>query len=143
MLLDDVALYIQTNGLGTATTSAGGTVNVFRGRMNDTPNVAIGLFEYGGLDHIHTMSTGPGREVFERPRLQITVRGAPFDYDGPRARMNAITDIFDGLANTTLTSTSAWYGIFDAIQGPFVLQRDPNERVTFAVNYQLMKSPST
>lgn len=137
MLLDDLALYLQAQGLGAASTSTGERT-IFRGMLPDQPDAAIGLLEYGGMAPVRAMFPAV---VQEQPRVQVLVRQPT--YDGARAKAEAIFTALDGVGNTTLTSTGPRYGWIAALQSPFLLTRDANARVVLALNLQVRKGLST
>lgn len=137
MLLDDLALYLQTAGLGAATTSTGERT-IFRGQLPDQPDAAIGLIEYGGMAPVRAMFPAI---VYEQPRVQVLVRART--YDGARTKAESVFQALDGVGNTTLTSTSPRYGFIEALQSPFLLTRDANDRVVLALNLQIRKGLST
>lgn len=61
MLLDELASYMQTNGIGTLGT------DLFAGQLPESPDACVALYEYGGLAPEHSIGGGPAK--FERPRL--------------------------------------------------------------------------
>lgn len=138
MLLDDLALYLHTQGVGVATTSTGDALTIYRGVMPESPDTVLSLFEYGGLGPLHTMTT-PAR--LELPRIQVLTR-AP-TYQAARTLAESAYRALDWTGNTTLTSTGPRYGLIQALQSPFFLDRDPLDRVRIACNYQVTKALST
>jgi hypothetical protein len=131
MLLDELALYLQTQGLGTVGTT------IFKGTLPDQPDACTAVFEYAGLPSEKTFSPTPGAAVEEKPRVQIVCRGIKQDYQTPRTQADAIWKALDGLGNVTMSGTG--YLWIEALQSPFLMRRDENERVYIAVNYQVMK----
>jgi len=132
-LLDEVATYLQdTVSAGTIGTS------LFKGIMPTTPDVCVAVYEYGGLAPDHGFGTAA--ISVEYPRIQIVVRGAAQDYDGPRDRAETIYQALAKVANTTLSSTQ--YLSIDPIQSPFLLRRDANGRVEIVFNCQVIKGLS-
>lgn len=130
-LLTDIANRLQADSHGIIGTT------VFIGRMPDSPDDCIAVYEYTGQAPLFTHDdTAPH---IERPRFQIKVRNT--SYATGRA---AIESIYTGLAairNTTLTS--AKYLWIMPLQQPFYLRRDDAERVEFAVNFECMKALSS
>lgn len=62
-MVDDVAAYLATQGLGTVGT------NIFAGFLPDSPNTCIAVSQRGGYAPIQPQS-------IERPALHVLIRGA-------------------------------------------------------------------
>lgn len=126
-LLDDV----KTRILAIAT-AAGYAVD--KGDMRDDTDKRVGLHEYAG--------TTPDRQfgalgVYEEhPNFQVTVRGEPTDYTGPRAVIQSIYEDLAKVMATTLASGLEYRRVTPA-QSPFPIQRDDKGRWLFAVNFRV------
>lgn len=130
--LAELVTYLQGLSLGVPGT------DLFRDYLPDTPDVVTTLDEYAGAAPVHTM--GPQAAGLVYPMVQFVTRGAARDVDTPRARAKAIFDALDGLANVTIGGVR-YVSIF-AVQQPFLMNRDPLERVLFAFNARVCKVPS-
>ena len=133
MLLDDVATYLAAN----STRLTVGT-NLTKAFMPDTPSTCTTLYETGGLFPLHYFSTSQTRG-YERPGLQVLSRST--DYQTARTVLEDVFTLLDGLANTTLPTTSGIaYVMVDAVQSPFLVDRDQNDRFRLAVNFTITKA---
>ena len=72
--LPELGTYLAANV--TDTTLTLGT-NLFLGRLPDTPNTCVALFETGGLSPEETMG-GSSLPAYTQPRCQILVRAADY-----------------------------------------------------------------
>lgn len=132
LLLDDLMAYLATQSIGTAAT------DLFAGRRPESPDACVALFEYPGMSTEHVME-GVGL-AYERPRLQVQCRGVSGDYQTPRQKAQDVMNALESVINETLGS--AFYLRIMAQQTPFEMDRDANERVIIACNYQVWKRPS-
>ena len=132
-ILDDLASYIDTNSTAFAlNTNLGKSINLDAGSI---PNTFTSLYETPGLNSEMAFSTGGAERVFDRPRVQVLCRST--SYATARARAQTIYDLLDGLGNQGLpTSTGTVYLSVVAVQPPFSLGRDSNDRWLVATNYQ-------
>lgn len=130
MLLDELAAYMQTNGIGTPGT------DLFEGTLPDSPDAAVTLYEYGGLAPTHTI--GGGAAKFERPRVQVLARATT--YSAARSKIEAVYKLLDQLAGVTLSSVR--YLRVEAVSSPLFLERDANNRVKMVCNFQVHKELS-
>lgn len=110
---------------------------VRRGLLPPDPDKVIAAFETGG--------SGPfiafGGATTENPNLQLVVRGAPRDSDGPRTTIEAIYQATMLWGAFTASNGTRYLGVMP-LQAPFVRQRDVNERVEWAVNFAIEKELS-
>ena len=139
MILDELATYLASTGVG-YTTVGGTTGDIFKALAPQSPNSALMLFEYPGLPSYKTMQGGVGGAIAELPRVQIVCRGIPQDYNTPRTNAKAVHNKLDGLGQKTMTGIE--YLWIEALSPPFLLERDENERVWIACNYQVTKRSS-
>ena len=126
--LIDVATYLDAQ---LATLTIG--VNLFVGRMPDTPDTCVTLFEYGGSAPTDTLGTG--LPVLENPRVQVVTRGVTYAATETTAR--AVWAALQAIQNSTLSGVL--YQRMSAIQGPFPLERDTQDRILFVQNYMVMR----
>ena len=128
-VLDDLATRIATTISGTVGT------NIFKSKMPVTPDAAVALYETGGLAPEKRFGT-KGIE-WERPAVQIVVRGAPGDYQTARTTSQTIFEDVAKIETEDLSGTR--YYLSDPLQEPFELAVDKQERPTLAFNVILTK----
>jgi hypothetical protein len=133
-VLDEVGTYLAANVSDTTLTLG---TNLFLGRLPDSPDTCVSLQETGGLAPVDTMSdnTAP---VMERPTIQVLVRAVAYS-DG----RSLIKDCFDKanlVCNEDLSSVR--YERIEAIQSPFPVYRDSQDRAVFSVNFICHKTIS-
>lgn len=132
MILDDLAVRLQTAGLGTLGTT------IFKGRLPpDAPGPAV-------ADEIITLLPVPGlppRRVhdivgpaIEQPVVQVRLRGraTPGGYAALWAKALQTFLALDGVVNTTINGV--WYEALFALQSPFGLPEDEWNRPTVIFN---------
>lgn len=122
MLVQDVATYLQNNGIGTLGT------NLFVGRLPDEPDTCTAVFAYAGFPM-------PLHWNGEQPGLQVLVR-AP-SYVQAQNLMEQIRGLLHGLSEQTLGTTR--YLLVRAKQSPMLLQRDDGDRAIFVCNFDVIK----
>lgn len=122
-LLDDVADYLQQQGIGTRGT------DLFVGRMPDEPDAAVVLIDTGGgepslIDNIDT------------PSWQVRVRAAA--YPDAVAKAYAINDLLHGITESDLGAVGATshFHLVWAIQSPVSLGQDDKQRSEFSQNFR-------
>ena len=128
-VLDDLATRIATTISGTVGT------NIFKSTMPTTPDAVVALYETGGLSPIKRLGT-KGID-WERPAVQVVVRGAPGDYQTARTTSQTIFEDVASIETEDLSSTR--YYMSDPLQEPFGLTVDDQDRPTVAFNVILTK----
>lgn len=132
-LLDEVAEYLETNS--TSFTRA----NLTRGIMTENPSDITTLYETGGFSPLHFFSTGTQTRAYERPGLMIHSRST--SYATARDTAFEAFTLLDGIHDRGIpTSTGTHYVSIDAVQSPFEMGRDKNDRFIFSVNFVISKS---
>lgn len=139
-VLTDLAQYIDTaSTLFARNSNLGIGVALDAGSL---PNTFTSLYETPGLEGAYAFSTGTtagsrAQRVLDRPRVQVISRST--SYATARSRAQTIYDLIDGIANRKLpTSTSTGlYVSITAVQAPFSLGRDENDRWLISTNYQI------
>ena len=136
-LLDEIAAYLVTN----TTLSMGGTTGTLaKAKMlDDQPDTVAVLYEQPGLWTAYAMSTGAAADrVYEQPILQCLARST--SYQVARDSAQVVFDALDGLSNTTMSSVT--YLSVEAVQSPFGIGRDKNDRELVSVNFHVKKALS-
>lgn len=131
MILDDLCDYLTTGSIGLTTNT-----NLWGGKMPPDPATAVAIYETGGVGPVHAFSTGPGNAVLERPRVMVVVRST--GYSSGRQTAHNIWKRLDGAGDFTINGCRyAWIG---AVQSPFFLKFDGNDRPLFACNFDVSKA---
>lgn len=139
MVAQDFADVLSTGGMGTV----GSTI--FYGSLPDSVAQGVVVVETGGIFPLHTMGSGPATTVgagvaaVERPRVQVMTRASV--YETARAMAQDAFNLLDGLRDRTVNSRR--YLWVRAVQSPFDLGRDLNDRAQFAFNLDVTKLVSS
>lgn len=141
-MVDDVAAYLVAQS--TAFTLLSGTAgDLGKMTMLDHAHVAdtfAAVYETpgAGSEYAYSTSTGGASVIFERPSFQILSRSTI--YPTARTRAETAYNLLDGLADKNLpVATGTRYLQVTAVQPPFFLQRDDNERYIVSVNFNAWK----
>lgn len=137
MILDEIVAYLAAQSTD-FTRLAGSGGNLSAGIMPDAspaPDTIATVYETGGLPVVHTFSTDGVNREFEQPRIQIVTRST--DYQTARNLADTAFKLLDGLSDTTLSGTH--YMDISAVQSPFSIGRDGNERHLVSVNFDVRK----
>lgn len=136
MLLNDIGDYLSTGGVGTLGT------DLFLGMMPPNPDLAICVYEAGGLASLHAMGNVAGQAKVERPRIQVVVRGGSTGYENARALAQKAFKLLDGLPNRAINGTTYFWGA--AVQPVFLMGRDgASHRPLLAFNVDILKELSS
>jgi len=130
VILDDLSDLLST---GTAACAS-----ILKGSLQDRPDTTLCLREVGGRPADHAMSSGPGHAVAEHPRVQVIARDPT--YEDARLIAHRAYVKLDGLAEVTKNSTL--YHWITAVQPPFLLGIDDNDRTLIAFNVDITKGLS-
>lgn len=133
MVTAEIATYLVGQGLGLTS----GT-NLFRGKLPDTPDICVVVYEYGGMPNEPEMGGTTVRLEF--PSIQIVTRGVKDEYDAPRLLAQQVMAALTKIGGQTLSGVV--YGCVMAKQPPFPLGWDDNFRMRFACNYHVQKGYS-
>ncbi|MHC5112316.1 MAG: minor capsid protein [Planctomycetota bacterium] len=141
MLLNDVATWLDAQS--TAFTLLAGTAgNLVKAHMQDSPpapDTLVGLFETAGTSPVHVFTTSSQTRNYEQTGLQVLVRSS--SYQTARNLAETAYTLLDGLAGTNLpTATGPSYLSVAAIQNPFSIGRDDNERYVMSCNFDVWKT---
>jgi len=129
-MLEDLAAFLDTAGVGVYTPGAGETRNIFVGRMPTEPDAVIALYEY---------PRGP-RDLlgYKKAGLHVEVRGAPRNYATPRALIESVISALHGQLNQTIGSD--WYTGIQLLGEPEKIRvEEDTERLVFGCNFRVDK----
>jgi hypothetical protein len=127
--LVDIATYLDSQQ---ASLTLG--TNLFLGRMPDAPDTCVALYEYGGSAPDNTM--GGGLPVLQNPSVQIAVRAVL--YASAESLISLCWGTLESIVDMSLSGTR--YNRVTAIQSPFVLERDSQDRVIFVQNFNVTRT---
>lgn len=131
--LDEVVAFLAAEGLGTVGT------DLFKAKMPATPDACGCVYESGGFSP--DMALGSLTPRSENPSIQVLFRGAPDDYTGPRVKaQTAFASLIGISVDQVLSGTMYW--MVTALQQPFPLGQDDNDRWKIVCNYSVQKDPS-
>lgn len=130
MLLDEIANYLQTAGLGEV------DQDLFKGVRPDDPAICTTLAERPSMPPIGTQENAIR---LERPRIQVVCRGGADDYLGPRSQAELIYRSLALIRGMTL-GTAQYIAVIPS--PPFLVGRDANARYLICVNAEVTKTPS-
>ena len=134
MLLNDTATYLAANS-----TRLTEPANLTKSFMPEAPSTVTTLYESAGLFPLHFFSTSTGTREYEQPALQAISRST--SYETARAIAEDVFTILDNVAGSNLpTATGPLYVRIDAVQSPFFIDRDQNDRFRVGVNFNIIKT---
>lgn len=122
MLLDDIATFLEAEGIGTIGT------DLFTGDIPEEPDNCVALFEYSGQPPDVVVD-------IDYPGLQVRVRNT--NYSAARAKIQDIFELLHTFTNTALSG--AQYISIYAVQSPHPLGRDKKNRIDFVQNFMITK----
>ena len=130
MWLDDLAAHLASEGHG----SLPGTI--FVGTVPASPDALVAVLMYPGLapERVHDV-VGP---AYHRPRFQLWVRDrvSSSGYSTAYDRIHAAYQDLDAVRNQTLGATR--FLSITALQSPFEMPIDRNNRPQFVCNFQVV-----
>ena len=131
MVLDEVAAYMETQGIGTR------AVDLFEGDLPISPDACVAVIEYPGVGPDYTLGTGVS---YEYPRIQVLVRN-PIRATA-ESKANAAFKALAAVVNQSLSGVS--YLAITPLQSPFLLEREKDalQRWKLAFNCQVLKAVS-
>ena len=120
-ILEELRNYLLSNGV----------TGVFMVKMPDTPDDAVCLYEYAGIppEFAHD------GQQWENLRVQAVARDAKLNYANARAKAQSVYNVLNGTVNTTIDSSR--YLKILALQSPFPMGADENDRPRIVVNFEI------
>lgn len=135
-VLDDLADYLASGGLGTVGT------DIFEGGWFDggtpaTPDAQVALFHYPGLPPAQVLGGSANASPLIFPRVQVAARAKT--YAAALAKAQAC---YDRLAVVTqLLINGTRYLRVEALSEPAFIGQDQNSRTLFGANFQITREP--
>jgi hypothetical protein len=126
VLMDDLADYL---------TGAGIAVPIQKGTLAQDPDDVLAMRETGGFPSQHVSAVTNGYAVLEEPTVQILARSASYNLAEQTIRL--AFGLLDGLRERTLNGIV--YYFITAMQPPFFLERDDNDRYVLAFNIHVRR----
>lgn len=123
---EDIKDILVSSAVGVGAFNATSGWSVVISEMPDTPDTCILISDTGGLP------ANP-RYSYEKPSVQILVRGAKEGYLSAYAKMEDIKDALNGLNNEEWNSTR--YIQIIATSETIYLGRDDKQRPRFSINF--------
>lgn len=120
-LIDDIAQYLQTAGIGTVGT------NIFKSFMPDTVDTGLAVLDTGGVMPDPDLPT-------KKPTIQIFIRGA--SYPLGKAKLEAVRAALHQLANTQVGDTYIYYCLAQSEGGH--IGRNERGLDEFSINFVLL-----
>lgn len=124
-VLDSLADRLETDGIFVVGTTT------FISFMPESPDNVISLYESPGADNFHNFGTGD--PVFDDIEIQVRVRSNPNDYPSARDVAHNVIRSFEGILEETIDGHLFHW--VRKMSGPFLIDRDENERQVLAVNF--------
>lgn len=131
VMLEDIATHLQTQGVGTIGT------NIFLSFMPDSPDVVVSLYE-GPTAGEDDEGFGVGSTIVEKSVLHVRVRCSPNDYPSGRDKAQAVKNALNLLVDTTVSATL--YHRVLKYSGPYLLDKDSQDRQILATNYDVLRA---
>ena len=125
MLLDDLSLYLTPEL----------PYPVQNGFLQELPNEVVALRETGGFPSPHVLTSEPGLAVLDQPTVQVVTRAR--DYVTAMLTARQAHALLDGLRERELNGVL--YQFIKAMQPPFFLSRDENNRFLCAFNIHIQR----
>ena len=125
-LADDITDLLVTGGLSS-------TVHV--GELLERPTKAVAVTPYAGLQTLRSFNGA----VLEQVRIQVRARAS--DYPTVEDLMSSAHGKLDGAKDKTINGRLYYW--MEALQPPFYIGRDEEERSIFAFNLNVLRSATT
>jgi len=127
MMLDDIAAYLATKGIGTV------GVNIFEGSRPATPNQLVAVYQYAG--EVPALVYGVKMEY---PGLQVWSRAT-----SEPVAIQLLDKVVDALHGLSEYSTNyARYLCIEARSSPMDMGADANGRLEYVVNFRVIMARS-
>lgn len=120
-VVDEIAQYLRSNGI----------VTVYETTMPDVPDKAVAVYEYGGP----APEFNHDGQAWENPRIQCVSRAPTY----PEARQQAqqVYNLLNGQTNVVINGGG--YLSIKALQSPFPILPDNNQRDRVVINFEIAR----
>jgi len=132
-LLAEVGTYLDAATVSTADLTLG--TNLFLGRMPDTPDTCVALYEEGGAAPVDVFGADTAPPV-EHPSLVVHTRAAA--YSTAQALSVDVMKLLAKVINEDLSSVR--YYKVEPVQSPFAFERDQQDRMLFSNSFMVLKA---
>ena len=132
MILDDFADCLSSAGHGVTGT------DLFKSMLPSRPDAVIGLIHYGGLEPVRGMAGSAGQALAQIERVQVIVRNPRYEDAAKLAQ-----DVWFTLDGASRAINGVQYQWISALQSPFFLGRDENNRSLVACNFECVRDTAT
>ena len=132
MILDDFADCLTSAGHGVTGT------DLFKSMMPSRPDAVISVTHYGGLEPVRGMAASAGKALAQIDRVQVIVRNPRYEDAAKLAQ-----DVWFTLDGASRAINGVQYRWISALQSPFFLGRDENNRTLVACNYECVRDTAT
>lgn len=105
--------------------------DLFYAKMEESPDACVCIYDTPGFPP-------DPYQTYERPTIQVRIRGAKNGYDAAHLRGQAIRDLLNGLNGETW-NTGRYIGIWAMGDVGFVYY-DDNDRPVFSVNFRIHRT---
>lgn len=130
-MLEDLAAFLDSEGVGVYSPSGSEVRNIFIGSMPTSPDSVIVLHQYprGSRDFFDDRSAG----------LHIEIRGAARDYSGPETLSESVALALHGIKNTDIGGHR--YQVIQLLGEPEKIRvEDDTSRIVFGTNFRVKYS---
>lgn len=132
-VLDELGTYL----VGAGVVTAKGT-DLFLNYIPDSPSTCTVLVRYEGAPA--EQGFGVDGIQYETPGVQVRCRGEEDDEGAAETQAAAVANALAKIQGNVLSGTQ--YLMVRVLQAPFELERDENDRPTWAFNIHAQKEPS-
>lgn len=129
---EDLKDKLVAQGVGTFAASSGWSISI--GHEYADPHTTITLYDTSGGE------PNP-KHLLDEPNVQVRVRADPGDQPGAYAKAREVMNTLLGLPQETINGT-VYVGIW-ALNDPYLLGYDDNQRPLYTVNFRLVREPSS
>jgi Bacteriophage minor capsid protein len=120
-VVDEIAAYLRANGI----------TKVYECAMPDSPDKCVAVYEYAGF----APNFGHDGQHWENPHIQCLSR-AP-TYPDARQQAQQVYNLLNGQTNVVINGGN--YLSIKALQNPFAILPDENQRDRVVINFELAR----
>lgn len=134
---DDVGQWLDDQGVGTLAPLVGppGAADIFTEQLPDAPDAAILIRRTAGLNPFKVLNTP--ESAWDKPGIQVVVRGTPRDQTTVEARAELVRDTIDLMHGQTINGSR--YMKVERLGDVNPMVEDKKFRREYTLNYVLWK----